>query len=244
LIPVLNNRMNKKLTYYGFFAFILLLFGCSIGTLDNDPGYIGWNYFPLDSGSYRVYHVTDITYTLGGVTDTSKYFLKETITGPYDNLERNVSFRISREVKAIDGENWEQDSIWWAKKDLKTAVVVENNIPIIKLVFPLKENKSWDANTENVLEEDMYMLKNVGMAITDTSGIGASYEKTVIIEQESINDNIIYKDQRTEIYAENIGMVYKERIFLNYCDEDDCRGQNIIDTGTDFRMVLLENGKD
>ncbi len=236
--------MSKRLIHFGYFSSILLLFGCSIGNLENDPKYIGWNYFPLDSGSYRIYHVTDISYQLGGVTDTSKYLLKESITGPFDNLEGTVSFRISRKVKPIDGKNWEQDSIWWAKKDMKTAIVVENNIPIIKLVFPLEENKSWDANSVNVLEEDTYILRNVGMTFTDTSGIGASYDKTVIIEQENINENIIYRDQQTEIYAENIGLVYKERIFLNYCDEDDCRGQNIIDTGTDFRMVIIENGKE
>lgn len=237
--------MNSKLAYLGVVGFIILLFGCHIGTLDNDPKYIGWDYFPIDSGSYRIYKVTNITYELGGITDTSRYFLKETITGPYENLEGNVSFRIKREVKSSDEENWQQDSIWWAKKNMNTAVVVENNIPIIKMVFPLEENKSWDANSENVLENDVYSMINVGRAFTDTSSIDQiSFAKTVTIVQEDISDNIIYKDKRTEIYAENTGLVYKERIFLNYCDEDDCRGQNIIDTGTDFKMVIIENGKD
>jgi len=236
--------MNRKLAYFGVIAFVIILFGCHIGTLDNNPKYIGWNYFPTDSGSYRVYQVTNITYKLGGITDTSKYLLKETMTGPYENLERNVSFRIRREVKSIDSENWQQDSIWWVKKNMNTAVVVENNIPIIKMAFPLEENKSWDSNSENVLDEDMYSMINIGMAFTDTSGVDAFFEKTVTIIQEDVNDNIIYRDQRTEVYAENTGLVYKERIYLNYCDEDDCRGQNIIDTGTDYRMVMIENGKD
>lgn len=235
--------MKIRLFFTGFAIFITLLFRCSTGALENDPKYIGWDYFPLDSGSYSIYRVTDITYTLGGVTDTAVYLLRETVTGPYENLENGTSYRLSREVKGVDEGAWQQDSIWWAKKDLKTALVVEHNIPIIKMAFPLKENKSWDANSLNVLEKDVFFLKNVGIPFSDTTGVGGSYEKTVTVVQEDINDNIIFRNQRTEIYAENTGLVYKESIFLNYCDEDECRGQNIIDTGKAFRMVLIEYGK-
>ncbi len=219
-----------------------LLLRCDTATLNNDPANIGWNYFPLDSGSYNLYKVTNITYSLGGVTDTVVYLLKESITGPYENLELGTSYRIKREKKELDSKEWEQDSIWWAKKDMKTAVKVENNIPIIKLSFPVEENKSWNANSLNTLEEDMYYLKNVGVSYTDTIETEQKYEKTVTVVQEDINDNIIYRNQRLEIYADNTGMVYKEQIYLEYCQEDDCRGQFIIDTGTDLRMVLIEHG--
>ncbi len=238
-----NRKYFKPVSITSFAVSLFLLFRCTTATLDNDPKYIGWNYFPLDSGSYNIYKVTNIVYSLGGVSDTIVYLLKESVTGPFENLEMGTSYRISREVKPLKGDEWQQDSIWWARKDLQTAVMVENNVPIIKLSFPLKENRSWDANSLNAQKEDIYYLKNVGTSYTDTIETGETYEKTVTVVQEDINDNIIYREQRTEIYAENTGMIYKETIILQYCDEDDCRGQFIIDTGTDTRMVLIEHGK-
>ncbi len=235
--------MRNKIFFTGFAIVLLFLAGCETGTLENDPKYIGWDYFPLDSGAYNVYKVRNITYSLGGVTDTVVYLLKETVTGPYENLESGTSYRIKREIKSLNGGEWQEDSIWWARKDLMTAVMVENNIPVIKLSFPVEDYRSWDANSLNTLGEDMYYMKNADMSFTDTLETGHTYDKTVTVVQEDVNDNIIYREQRTEVYAENTGLIYKERIFLQYCDEDDCRGQWIIDTGTDYRMILMEHGK-
>jgi hypothetical protein len=54
-----------------------------------------------------------------------------------------------------------------------------------------------------------------------------------------------YKDERTEIYARHVGLIYRKAIQLTYCtDEDVCIiGSQEILQGTEYFQTLKEYGK-
>ena len=122
----------------------LLFWQCS-ETKEVNPEDLGTKYFPLNSGDYRVYQVDGVRYYAFNDSVEFSYLLKETVTDSFTNLESGISYRIQRQKKLNETEPWEIDSIWTARKDIRTAISVENNVPLIKLSFPIQEGKTWDA---------------------------------------------------------------------------------------------------
>ena len=217
-----------------------VLMGCQTEHVENNLSSIGSDYFPLKVGTFRVYNVQDIEYTFPDKIDTIGYQLKETITDSIINLEGTISYILNRQKKLKGTSEWQQDSVWTDRKDTHIVVQTENNIPIIKMVFPVEEGKTWDANGFNDSDEDLYSLEKVDLPYTDQT---SNYNQTVTVVQEDFNDGIIKKDERKEIYGKNIGLIYKESVILNYCTDISCQGEQIIETGRDFRMRLVDYGQ-
>ncbi len=210
-----------------------------------DVSEIGLNYYPLQSGLFRIYEVNETRFLLntGCLVENSEsftYYMKEAVMDSFDNLENGISYRIGRYSKEKIGDNWKLDSIWTARRDTKTAVMVENNVPFIKLSFPVEEDRAWDANSLNTREEDTYILINVKKAFIDPK-TNVSYPKTVTVLQEDFDDFIVFKDQRSEVYAEDIGLVYKEFKVVEY-ESDDCLGDGIRNAGKEVLTHLIEYG--
>ena len=219
---------------------LTLLGGCQTEHLESDPSALGTDYFPLITGEFRIYDVQEITYTFPSTIDTLVYQLKETVADSIDNLAGGVSYVLNRQKKYPGSSDWIQDSVWTARKDMYTAVQVENNVPVIKLAFPVKEGKQWDANSLNDQPKAEYKMESVGLPANDSIG---NYDKTITVVQNDFDDGIVKKDVRKEIYGKNIGLVYKESVILNYCTDENCLGQRIIETGKDLEMKLTEHGQ-
>src|SRR5690606_19628251 len=123
----------------------------------------------------------------------------------------------------------------------RQAVRVENNVPLVKLVFPLKDGSTWNGNSLNTRQEENYQARNLDVAIEVGENL---YNNTVTIIQREVMDTIVYQDIRREFYARDIGMIKKEYIQLNYCSSQECFGQKQIDSGRRLYMQLVANGKE
>jgi hypothetical protein len=235
-----ESNMHNKYFFMGFA--MLALWGCSSETLSPDIANLGATYFPLDTGSYRIYDVERIEYVFSGDNDTSRFFMKEVVADTFASLAGETAFRIERFVSESLKGDYQLDSVWVAYNNLSQAVLIENNIPFIKLVFPVREGLKWDGNSLNAMEEDTYEMieLNRPFALSDT----LNFDKTLQVVQEVDDDHLIRSENRFEIYAENIGLIYKNTTILNFCDETDCIGQGIIETGIDYRMELVTYGKE
>ncbi|MGI8600284.1 MAG: hypothetical protein ACR2KB_13615, partial [Chitinophagaceae bacterium] len=147
---------------------------------------------------------------------------------------------LHRSTKTNDTE-WKLDSVWSARKTSHQAIHIENNIPFIKLIFPFKEKVTWDGNRLNTLEEELYIMENINQPLDINN---QSFDKTVTIIQKDNQDSIIFLERRKEIYAHNVGLIYKESASIKYCAQVHCIGKNIIDSGVLFKQTILESGKD
>ncbi len=237
--PVLDKMSIKIKNIFLLAGMVLAFWQCS-ETKDLDPNDLGSNFFPLKVGTFSIYQVNGVRYNSMIDSTEFSYLLKEIVLDSFQNLESGISYKIQRQKKYPESSVWEIDSLWTARKDSRTAVLVENNVPSVRLTFPLEEMKVWDANKLNSNGEDEFQMINVDKPFADDFG---SYEKTVTVIQEDIPDLIVNTISKKEVFSEDLGLVYKENIVLKY-KQDEFIGLEIIETGIKYFQHLIENGKE
>lgn len=237
-LPLNENRITGPLS---IFIFIFLFFACETDSLQPDKSGWGYEYYPLETNSYRIYSVRQIDYSLSRETDTSDYQLKEVAADSFLSLSNEYSFFLKRFIKDPIGEEWILDSVWTVEKNAERVVATENNMPYIKMVFPAREGKQWDGNRMNVLGEQEYTMNRVGAETVLTSG---RFDQTINVLQWDNPDTILVREKAFEIYAKNIGLIYKETVQLKYCAEMECIGEGIIESGKKYKQELVDYGKE
>ena len=222
------------------FIIIASIFWQCSETKEVDPEDLGTNYYPLKTGTYKIYQVNSTEYVSSGDSIVLSYLLKESVVDSFQNLESGISYKIQRQKKYSENDTWRIDSIWTSRKNERTAVLVENNVPMVNLTFPIKENMMWDGNKLNDKNVDEFEMIDVREPYQDSSG---SYERTVTVVQEDFPDTFVQSVLKKEIYAEDIGLAYKEIIILNY-KQGEFFGKELIDTGLRYFQHLVEYGEE
>lgn len=217
---------------------ILLTIGCNELTAP-EPERLGYNYFPLVIGEYRIYDVEVINYNAVGSIDTITYQLKEVVADS-SIIGEETSYRLDRYRRANALESWVIDSVWSARLNTYQAIVVENNVPIIKLSFPLAEDRRWDGNSMNSKDFDEFKIKNLGATyqIDDIE-----YPNSLEMFKEDLVDpgGFTRKDYNLEVFSAGIGLIYRVDENLKYCQS--CQDRFIIEEGVFYEQKLLEIGK-
>lgn len=219
----------------------ILIAGCTSNTIDLGPEDMGYDFFPLEIGDYKEYQVEYIKYNILGDHDTLSYLLKEVVADTFRNQSGNLVYKLNRFKSDPDSINWDLDSIWTATKNITNVIVVENNIPFVKLNFPVRDNYEWDGNAFNVMDPDNYIYADAYKPIELK---GKVYNSAVKVIHEENPDYIVSTNIRNEIYAEKVGLIYKETIILHYCTENKCLGDTIIEQGMDYKQELIDYGKE
>lgn len=209
--------------------------GCN-ELLAPEPERLGYEYFPLTVGEVRTYDVEVINYNLDGSTDTVVYQLKEVVSDS-TIIGEEISYRLDRYRRANDQESWLIDSVWSARLNSYQAIVVEHNVPIIKLSFPLSEDRRWDGNAMNALDFDEFKIKNLGMTFQSN---GIVYANTLHMFKEDVIDSlqITSDDYHLEVFSEGIGLIFRHDINIKYLERE------IIEQGIVYKQKLSEIGKD
>ena len=125
-----------------YIIYFLLLLGCQ--SRDIKPKGTGTEYYPLKSGIFWVYDVTETHITqLGGQTN-AVYELKILVT---DSIPTNgqIVYRLQRYTRPDAMQAWSSLDTWSSHKDHFQAVLQEGNISYVKLAFPLVESKTWNS---------------------------------------------------------------------------------------------------
>ena len=234
-IPLINNIFA---TFSG--VILILTIGCE-STIEFDKEASGQAFYPLTTGEYREYKIQEIKYTILSPPDTMNYFLKEQVGDSFINQTGGMTYTLNRFKRNDDTIPWKIDSVWTVIKSENNVVVSENNIPFTKLVFPVLDQKKWDGNAFNTMEEELYTYENTYQPLTFND---MDFNSTLKVIQEYNPDSIVMRDERSEIYAENVGLIYKESIILHYCTENECLGKQIIEQGIDFRQELIGYGNE
>ena len=217
---------------------ILLAIGCNELTAP-EPERLGYDYFPLVIGDFRIYDVEIINYNLDGSTDTVVYQLKEVVADS-SIIGEETSYRLDRFRRVNSLETWAIDSVWSARLNTYQAIVVENNVPIIKLSFPLAEDRRWDGNSMNSKDFDEFKIKN----------LGATYQINDIDYPNSLEMlngdgldplKITNDDYHLEVFSSGTGLIFKQDINKKYCS--NCQDPGIIVEGIVYEQKLVEIGK-
>lgn len=214
---------------------------CDTKEVPPDPERVGYNFFPLALGLYSIYQVENVEYRNTGEEVTSTYALKAAVVDSFTNLSGTTSYIIHYFRRAADTDPWQFTRAWTARKNRTQAVVTEENVPFLKLSFPVKTGQDWDGNVLNSSNPDIYHIDSLsGRYITPAQDTIIGENLTVV--QEDNQDYISQLDKRFEIYARDIGLIYKEDVQLNYCTDPDCLGQEVVESGWEYRQYLVEYG--
>ena len=221
--------------------FIFFLAGMqSCVTEDARPVDVGKDYLPLQKGVYQVYTVQETQYTDPLQPTELSYQLMTEIVDSFPATDGGYTYVIYRSTRPDESSPWEYKDTWSVHSDDQQAVVQEGNESFIKISFPVREGRVWNGNALNIKGEDVYALKDIQQSFTLP---GVTFDNTITVEQEDNQDLIVYQDKRFEVYARDIGLVYKELIQLEYCTQPSCIGQQLVVSGLIYKQSLLTHGK-
>ena len=242
------GRLN--IVRYSFFALaaafsMLLFYSCSPEN-ESVSGAAGTEYFPLDKGSYIVYNVRDINHKFPeGTSDTTYYRLKELVADTFTDAAHGLNYRLERYKQSLKSDSvWTIDSVWSAKRTATAAVKTENNLPYIKLVFPLKNGLSWNGNAfldSSLAPTEFWQVTqyNQPLRLSDS----ANFPLALKVVQRS-DSNCILKQTGVEYYAAGIGLVYKELVYLDYKQTVPlCQQPFTIEIGHEQTYTYLKHGR-
>ncbi len=163
-------------------------------------------------GSYIDYDVEfvfwdDFNHTI----DTSIYVLRERIESVIVNYSGDSIYRIERNTKDHPDSAWSFSRVWFSAFEDNYAYKVEENIKYVKLIVPVKLNTKWNGNILNDLESKDYLYTSVDELMHFGN---YTFPECVKILQEDY-ETIINKDYEEEIYARNVGLIFKKQIHIN-----------------------------
>jgi hypothetical protein len=201
----------KYFSLYLLVALSLFL-SCKDGNTDEQEIDLGYNYQPLQVGAEWLYKVDSFAYDdNSGSTniDTFNYWYKEVIAQKlFTNTdETEHTFLINRFFRYSDSAEWNQANSWRILQSNTRVEKIEENISFIKLLFPLTSGKQWNGNMANSRNRENY-------SIIWMDAPYASYEQTCKVEQFK-EKNLVEEITREEVFARNVGLVYKVSDSLN-----------------------------
>lgn len=207
------------------------------------------DYFPLYTGFYQIYAVEETRYTLS-VPETFSYEIKLMQVDSFKNGEGDFTYVIHRSKRNSSNDPWQALDTWSARQSQREAILSEGNIPYLVLKFPILKGVRWDGNVYNneinpfsgstVDEYEVTELQ--GTCVVD----GITFDDCITVVQEDDQDMIVHQDKRTEIYSRGSGLIFKEKIQVKYCNDQDrnCIGDLLIDEGVIYKQSLMEYGKE
>lgn len=186
---------------------------------------LGKDYFPAEIGFWQEYQVDSITFsdfTNPVSVDTASYQIKEMIESSFLDLNLEENFRIEQ-FKKNSSTGYSIENIFSLKPTVTNMQKVENDLRYVKMVFPVTENKNWKGNlyidvtdepTLDFLNTEKYPWEYVYSSVNETLQIGTfTFDSCVTVIQID-EENLFEKKYSKEIYAKNVGLVYKELIIL------------------------------
>ena len=180
-----------------------------------------------------VYNVDSVSYNdFTGTVDSFHYQIKEYVESVFTDNSGRRSQRLERYIRYSDTAAWKIKDVWFETLTSSCAERVEENLRIIKLIFPVRESLKWNGNNYNMLGEQVYKYQDVHKVATINHTI---LDSTVTVVQKN-GSTLISEDFQEEIYAAHIGLVYKKYVSL----EKEPVGT--IKSGTDYTYTLHSYG--
>jgi hypothetical protein len=228
-----------------FLTIAIVVLACESGSESLKPD--DATFFPVKVGSFFVYSVAETQYSQSSHVDIS-YELKVAVTDSFPNVEGGYEYVLQRSAKSEGEIQWIYMDTWAVRVNSLQVIVKEGATSFIKLTFPVSEGKLWNGNALNNMGGDqvcgndpcdLYEMINLNKSFATEF---ATYNETIRVVQSDTEDAIVGNNVRIEIYARNVGLVYKEHNVVEYCTVGDCIGQKQIIDGYVLKQQLTDHG--
>lgn len=191
------------------FFFLLLLASCT--QQNAEPVDMGYAYYPAEVGHWVVYDVDSVVYDdFTGETHHYQYQVKELTESIFIDQEGIERMRLERYWRRQPDDHWLVKDVWQARLLPSRLERTEENITYVKLAFPPGHNNSWNGNAYNTKDPLKYEYTSVHEPFQVE---GHSFDSTLTVLQKELL-TLISEDFRQEVYARNVGMVYRKHVEL------------------------------
>lgn len=210
----------------------------------------GYDYFPLEKQQYRDYIIHNTEYFLSPDTILNILVLDSTVriiysreicTTRFLDNEGDSASRIEIYTKRNLDDAWpiQPDSIAVVKLKNDELIYEINNRSFLKLIFPVKNDLTWNGNKFNSLGNETYRISNFesSLELMDTV-----LSPSLKVTQSDII-NLIEVDERTEEYVLNVGLARKNTRILHYRQSNGEVLIGEIEKGRIFTQEIIGYGK-
>ena len=230
------------------------LTACENKYKDPDPVVMGYDYYPLEVGDYRVYDVMDIRFQFNN-GDTTRFQIRERVDTSFHDQTGQLVYKIVRSIRDNTNRPWIDDSVMVVAKTERMVMLTKDNTKYVKMVFPVMEDGEWVADMFNTNTaapgvsskirdgKEVYTYQKVGLPFQLKE---LNFDNTVTVIQNSPDIFNTRVDERNEIYAKGFGLIYRifNRVVLSPCFPDYCPdGENYKLDGHERHEILIEHGK-
>ncbi|AUD02486.1 hypothetical protein [Spirosoma pollinicola] len=231
------QRGNHIHSTLALLILLVIAGGCQPNT---DPAPDDTAYFPLQTGDYWIYQVTQENYSLTGGATTTAYQVQEKIGSSFTRSGQ-VFFQVEESTRTSEKGNWQINAIRTVFKSLSEVVSQENNVPTRSLVFPISTNTSWNSNTYNALPDSLPLrYENISRPFA-VNKLAFDHAVSVVGPSDS---TLIGLTKYQRVYALSVGLVYRENTALAYCQSTpDCIGKGVIASGSRQKWALLSSNR-
>jgi hypothetical protein len=213
---------------------IFTINACNPGQAPIDP----YNFIPLEVGRSTTYNVHEENYYSGLSTPTIRDFQeKDVIASKIDKSK----FLLIRYTRADSTGYWlKQKEIVLELLPDKLLTTIDNKA-YLQMLYPINLSVRWDGNTYNNLEKKQYQYSDFENQVKIGSLTFSSTLK--VIEDNNFDfstPDILSLHKTIRQYALGIGIIYEEENDLEYCQEEYCIGEEIIDYGQKKTRIIID----
>lgn len=218
---------------------ILLAFSFALLACDTTaplPIYLGNEYFPMDTTLIKEYRIDQIEYFANDQpADTTTYFIREVIADL--SIHKDTTKTIVHRYRRLFGEEWSLDSVWQAQQNNRMTILIKGAVAFQKMAYPVSDGTSWDGNAFNHIEEEIWSYTDIHQAYEVNNFF---FDSTVSVIQSNLIDplEITENNYKIEVYAKQIGLIYKEIDQVTFCGAFDCSGEVVF--GRRFKQALIK----
>jgi hypothetical protein len=225
-LSVINYQLS--IIPAGMILFFMLS-SCKKDEVIHTDGPSYW-YAPTDTGQWILYDVDSTYYSVFTTPPATHYSFQilERIDSTYIDNQGRPTQRLERYRRDSVNAPWSEPSAWSATLTLSAYERVEENIRYVKLGFPINLNTRWNGNAYNTGNYDEYYYDDVHAEYYH----GTFYFDSTLIVQRGQPPNAIERKNGKEVFANHVGMIYKE-----YYDLDIQLFQDTIGTKYFYRMT-------
>lgn len=223
-----------------------LLFSCSKKKVPEDSSLLGLDYYPTELGKFVIYDVDSTVYAdLPKDTLVYKYRIKEKFVESFTDNLGQPAIRIERSIKrfnplkSYDSIPWTIKETWMMNATKSSVQVVESNLRFTKLIFPIQEKVSWNANAHNTLGTQEYTYDYIDRQET----IGTRNLSNVLLVKQKDYKTLISYEYYTEKYAKGVGLVSREiKDLLSNSIIANIPVESRIESGIIYKQTLVTYG--
>ncbi|MFN7235150.1 MAG: hypothetical protein ACK5U1_11875 [Cyclobacteriaceae bacterium] len=220
-------------------VWLVLLVAC-----ENEPPapvQSGSQFFPVAGGLFWTYAVEQTVTTPTSVSSV-QFEIRLRVTDSLLNAEGGYSYRVEQARRSRPQDAWINEGSGLIRKNSLEAVQQQKGVSYVKLGFPLFEGRSWNGNALNAEEAEEYRVVSFNEPFETSTGL--SFPRTLRVDQAELDDRIVFRDLRHEVYAENVGLVTREVTQLEYYTDPPRLGKEIVKQGLVEKMALIEFGRE